>query len=261
MVSNRSIRRDRWRDPKGERTQTWRTFLRNQIKGIWAADLFVVHTIGFQTLYVFFFIRHERRELIQFNVTASPTAAWIWRQAIEATAWGRQPRHLIRDRDNVYGDNFATKLAGIRIADVRPPDRSPLANSVAERVVQTCRQECLDHVIVLNERHLVALLTEFLGYYNLDRPHRSLVANAATQPTIVTWRRCYSRDSRRTSSRIREGCRPMHFCRPTGPDPPRRGNASARHRGPGDISQPVAYAVDAARGKIRNLAGSIYGSP
>jgi transposase InsO family protein len=175
VVSDRSIRRYRWRGlPKGERSQTWRTFLRNQIKGIWAADLFVVQTIGFQTLYVFFFIRHERRELVHFNVTVSPTAAWIWRQVIEATAWGRQPQHLIRDRDNVYGADFGSKLARAGIEDIRTPYRAPLANSVAERVVRTFRQECLDHVIVLNERHLLTWLNEFVRYYNRDRPHRTL---------------------------------------------------------------------------------------
>jgi transposase InsO family protein len=126
------------------------------------------------TLHVFFFIRHERRELIHFNVTASPTAAWIWRQVIEAAAWGRQPRHLIRDRDNAYGADFGSRLASAGIEDIKTPYRAPLANSVAERVVRTLRQECLDHVIVLSERHLVALLTEFLRYYNRDRPHRTL---------------------------------------------------------------------------------------
>ena len=174
VVSNRSIRRYRWRGPRRERSQSWRTFLGNQIKGIWAADLFVVQTIGMQTLYVFFFISHLRRELVQFNVTTSPTAAWIWRQVIEATAWDSQPQHLIHDRDNVYGDDFGTKLPAIGIADIRTPYRAPLANSVAERVVRTFRQECLDHIVVLNERHLVALLTKFVHYYNHDRPHRTL---------------------------------------------------------------------------------------
>jgi transposase InsO family protein len=174
VVSNRSIRRYRWPGPKQERSQGWRTFLRNQIKGIWAADLFVVQTIGFQTLYVFFFIRHERRELIQCKVTPSPTAAWIWRQTIEATAWGRQPQHLIRDRDNSYGADFGSKLASVGIEDHKTPYWAPLANSVAERVVRTFRQEGLDRVIVLNERHLLTLLTEFLRYYNRDRPHRAL---------------------------------------------------------------------------------------
>ncbi|MHB8589704.1 MAG: integrase core domain-containing protein [Candidatus Dormibacteraceae bacterium] len=137
-----------------------------------------MQTIGFQTLYVFFLIRHERRELIHFNVTANPTAAWTWRQVIEATAWGRQPRHLIRDRDNVYGSDFRAKLASAGIREVRTPYRAPLANSVAERVVRTFRQECLDHIIVLNERHLLTLLTEFVGYYNRDRPHRTLELEA-----------------------------------------------------------------------------------
>jgi len=157
-----------------QRSQSWRTFLGNQLKGIWAADLFVVHTIDMQTLYVFFFISHLRRELVHFDVTANPTAAWIWRQAIEATAWGRQPQHLIHDRDRVYGADFGAKLQGIGIADVRTPYRAPLANSVAERVVRTLRQGCLDHVIVINERHLLALLTEFVHYYNHDRPHRAI---------------------------------------------------------------------------------------
>ena len=134
----------------------------------------MVHTIGFQTLYVYLFINHERRELIHFNVTASLTAAWIWRQAIEVTAWGDQPRYLIHARDNVYWADFGSKLVGVGSADIQTPYRAPLANSVAERVVRTLRQDCLDHVIVLNERHLLALLTEFVYYYNHDRPHRAI---------------------------------------------------------------------------------------
>jgi transposase InsO family protein len=39
---------------------------------------------------------------------------------------------------------------------------------------RTFRAECLDHLIVTNERHLKAVLTEFIGYYNHDRPHRTL---------------------------------------------------------------------------------------
>jgi transposase InsO family protein len=93
---------------------------------------------------------------------------------IEATAWGRQPQHLIRDRDNLYGGDFGTKLAIVGIEDHKTPYRAPLANSVAERVVRTFRQECLDLIMVLNEQHLLTLLTEFLGYYNRDRPHRTL---------------------------------------------------------------------------------------
>ena len=71
VVSNRSIRRYRWRRGKRGPYQYWRTFLANQLRGIWAADLFVVQTVSFRTLYIFFCINHERRELIHFNVIAS----------------------------------------------------------------------------------------------------------------------------------------------------------------------------------------------
>jgi transposase InsO family protein len=48
------------------------------------------------------------------------------------------------------------------------------ANAIAERLVGTLRHECLDHVIVVNERHLRAIVSEFVRYYNADWPHRAL---------------------------------------------------------------------------------------
>ncbi len=84
------------------------------------------------------------------------------------------PKYLIHDRDAVYGGDFHGKLASLGIAGVRTPPRAPTANSVADRIVRTIRTECLDHLIVIDERHLRAVLAEFAGYYNRDRPHRSL---------------------------------------------------------------------------------------
>jgi hypothetical protein len=100
-VSNRSIRRHRWRSPDRPPSQTWKTFLANHAPAIWAADLFVVQTLAFKTRYVLVFIAHGRRELVHLAVTAHPTVAWVWRQLVEATPWGRRPTHLIRDRDAV----------------------------------------------------------------------------------------------------------------------------------------------------------------
>src|SRR5262249_8605718 len=82
-------RRYRWRPAPRPPSQTWRTFLRNHAHQIWAADLFTVPTVTFRTPYVFFVIGHDRRELVHGRVTAHPTAAWIWRQLIEAMAWRR----------------------------------------------------------------------------------------------------------------------------------------------------------------------------
>jgi hypothetical protein len=127
VVSNRSIRRYRWRKPGPADSQVWRTFLANHLKGFWAVDLLVVHIINSGVLYVFFFVSHERRELIHFDVTRRPAAAWIWRQVIEATPWSRQPTHLIHDRDAVYGAGFDSWLSRLGIAGLRTPVRSPKA--------------------------------------------------------------------------------------------------------------------------------------
>jgi hypothetical protein len=52
--------------------------------------------------------------------------------------------------------------------------------------VRTVRRGCLDHLIPLNERHLRAILSEFVHYYNYDRPHRSLGLQPPT-PRPQTW--------------------------------------------------------------------------
>jgi hypothetical protein len=128
VVSNWSIRRYRWRKQRPGGSQAWRTFLRNHIDCIWAADLFVVQTVGYQVLYVMFFISHRRRNLVHFNVTSSPTAAWVWRQLIEATAWTRLRSHLIHDRDAVYGRDFDIRTRALGIIGAQTPRRAPNPN-------------------------------------------------------------------------------------------------------------------------------------
>jgi transposase InsO family protein len=174
VVSSRSIRRYRRRPRSGPPSQSWRSFLANHAQAIWAADLFVVQPLTFQTLYVLFFISHGRRQLVHFEVTRHPTAAWVWRQLIEATPWNCKPRFLIHDHDRVWGAEFGKRASGLATKSLRTPIHAPRANAVAERWVRTARRECLDHLIPLSERHLRALLTEFVHYYNHDRPHRSL---------------------------------------------------------------------------------------
>src|SRR5262249_25516273 len=136
-VSAGSIRRYRWLRPPRPPSQTWRTFLATHAAHIWAADLFTVPTVMFRTLFVLFFITHDRRELVHCRVTAHPTAAWVWRQLIEATAWGRQPRHLLRNRDAVYGRDFARRAQALGIHTLLTPFGAPRANAIAERVIRT----------------------------------------------------------------------------------------------------------------------------
>ena len=86
---------------------------------------------------------------------------------------GRQPRFLIRDRDRCFGSNFVARAAGIGITTILTPVRAPNANAIAERVIGTLRRECLDHLIVINERYLRRVLNEYVEHYNTMRPHRS----------------------------------------------------------------------------------------
>jgi transposase InsO family protein len=174
VVSNRSIRRYRWRGPRRPSSQTWRTFLANHASHLWAADLLTVQTLTFRTLYVLVFIAQGRHQLMHVNVTSNPTAAWVWRQLIEATPWAQTPRHLLHDHDAVYGRDFHLRARRIGIDAIGTPIASPRTNAVIERVLGTLRRECLDHLIILHEQHLRSVLTEFVEYCNRERPHRTL---------------------------------------------------------------------------------------
>lgn len=92
---------------------------------------------------MFFLLRHDRREWIHFNVTLSPTAAWIWRQVVEATPLGRQPKFLIHDRDADYGGDFDERLAKLDITGVRTPLRAPKPNAIGERIWRGIEWHCL----------------------------------------------------------------------------------------------------------------------
>ncbi len=220
-VRARSIRRHRRHGPAGPPSQRWRTFLANHAQAIWAADLFVVQTLTFQTLYVFSLISHDRRRLLHSNVTSHPTAAWVWRQMIEATPWGQHPSYLVHDRDRVYGADFATRIARLGIQSIRTPVRSPLANAIAERVVRTLRRECLDHILPLSAQHVRSVLAEFVAYCNRDRPHRSLGLETPVARRRPVYGEVVSRPVLGGLHHVYEsGCLTrLDFCRPTAPRP------------------------------------------
>jgi len=161
----------RWTRPP---TQTWQTFIRNHMTEIAAIDFFTVHTATFRTLYVLLMLSLDRRRIVHINVTANPTAAWTSLQLIQAFPFDLAPRYLIRDRDGVYGPRIVDTLDLLGIEQIVTAPRSPWQNGYCERVIGTIRRECLDHVIVLNEKHLRRVLKEYLAYYHGSRTHLGL---------------------------------------------------------------------------------------
>ncbi len=99
-------------------------------------------------------------------------------QQVEAFPFSQAPRFLIRDRDGTYGHVVRERLRGMGIAEVLIAPRSPWQNGYAERLIGSIRRECLDHLIVLSERHLLRILGEYFEYYHRSRPHQSLDANS-----------------------------------------------------------------------------------
>jgi transposase InsO family protein len=177
VVADSTIDKYRIR-PRKPPSQTWRAFLANHANDIVAVDFFAVPTVTFRMLFAFVVLRHERRTVVHFNVTAHPSAEWTAQQITEAFPFEEGPRFLIRDRDGIYGEFFRTRVANMGIEEVLIAPRSPWQNPFVERLIGSIRRECLHHVIVLNERHLKRVLRSYFDYYLNSRTHLSLNRNA-----------------------------------------------------------------------------------
>jgi putative transposase len=153
---------------------TWRAFLQTHLSQMVSIDFFTVPTATFRVLFVLVVLSHERRRILHVNVTAHPTSAWTRQQLREAFAWDGAPRFLLRDRDRIYGSDFARTVEAMRIEEVLTAPLSPWQNPFVERVIGSLRRECLDHVIIWNERSLRRILQEYLAYYHHCRTHLAL---------------------------------------------------------------------------------------
>jgi transposase InsO family protein len=144
--------------PRRPSSQTWKTFLKNHMHNLVSTDFFIVPTATFRLLFVFLVLSHERRRVVHFAVTAHPTTEWSAQQLISAFPWNTDTRYLLRDRDGSYGGRFSESVEAIGIKEILTAPRSPWQNAYVERMIGSIRRDCLDHVLIFNERGLRRIL-------------------------------------------------------------------------------------------------------
>jgi transposase InsO family protein len=122
-------------------------------------------------LQVLVFLSLDRRRIIHFNVTDHPTAEWASQQLRKAFRDIEPLKFLIRDRDKKFGGLFTDTVEALGIRPILTAYRSPWQNGYCERLMGSIRRECLDHLIIMNESHLRAMLQSYIRYYNTQRTH------------------------------------------------------------------------------------------
>jgi putative transposase len=165
------LRRARPRRPSG---QSWPTFLRNHAGETWACDFLQLTDLLFRPVLAFFVVELGSRRVVHVGVTRSPIGAWAAQQLREATPEATRPRFLIRDHDAKYGAEFDRVAAASGIEVIRTRVRAPRANAVCERFLGSVRRECVDHVLVVDERQLRRVLAEYVVHFNRARPHQGI---------------------------------------------------------------------------------------
>src|SRR5215471_1822635 len=108
----------------------------------------------------------------------------------EAFPWDTVPRYLLRDCDPIFGHDFVRQVKAMGIKQVLSAPRSPWQRAYVERVIGTIRRECLDHLIVFNERSLHGHLQAFADYYHRNRIQLGVgkrYSGAAPDPAVGVW--------------------------------------------------------------------------
>jgi len=182
-VAKRTIQRHiRSVRPLGD-GQRWRTFLKNHI--VWACDFLQVYDVGFSTLFAFFVIDVNTKQVIHIAVTREPSQCWTAQQLRQLTPFGMGPDFIIRDRDAKFGEDFDYVAEGMGARILKTAIRAPVMNATCERFLGSVRRECLDHVIILGKSHLRSVLTEYAAYFNASRPHQGLAQRVPTPSTAI----------------------------------------------------------------------------
>ncbi len=177
--------------PRGK--QTWRTFIRNHAKEVWACDFLTQYTAFFAVAYVFVILEIDSRRIVHVNVTTNPTLSWVKQQIREATAWGETPRFLVHDNDGIFGQcgrSVAVEKSGRKrsyrchldrwlddfmgIEGLPIPYGAPDASPFVERFMRTLREEALDHFIFLSADHIRRVTIAYVRYYNGARPSQAI---------------------------------------------------------------------------------------
>jgi putative transposase len=128
---------------------------------IWACDFIQTYDIWFRPLFAFLIIELGSRKAVSVGATSNPSSTWVAQQLRNVTAFGVDPRFIIRDRDDKYGGDFDRVARGVGAKISKTRVRAPKAKAICERFLGGVRRECLDHIVVLGKRQLLGTLLEY----------------------------------------------------------------------------------------------------
>jgi transposase InsO family protein len=187
--------------PVPQRPTSWQTFLKAHWGVIGRADFFTTEVWtwrGLVTYYTAFVIDLASRRVEILGSTPSPDACFMGQVVRTLTMADSGPvselRVLVCDRDRKWSREVQRQLWDADVHVVLTPVRAPNANAHAERFVRSIKEECLDRMVLLGERHFRRAVAEFVAHYHHERNHQGLRNTLIVrEPSRGTGRRVHRR--------------------------------------------------------------------
>ena len=162
-------------------TLAWNRFISAHIGSLFACDFFTITALfGMVTYYVFFIIKLETRQIVQFGITSNPSRQFLRNQFSEFE-YNYPGSYLIHDNS---GELKWFPYSEYNIKDVKISPYSPNMNAYAERFVRSIRQECLNYFVIFAYGQLYRIVKEYVEFYNNFRPHQGInrIPNGPPEP-------------------------------------------------------------------------------
>lgn len=160
---------------------SWKDFIKTHKEVLVAGDFFTVDILkkfNLMRFYVLFFIHVSTREVKIAGITEYPTNNFMVQMSRNMTdpfdGFFLNKSLIILDNDILFTKQFKQMIRDFGMKFVKIPRKSPNLNAYAERFIRSIREECLNHLLLPNEKSLRHALREYEKYYNHERTHQGI---------------------------------------------------------------------------------------
>jgi len=150
---------------------SWKKFLKSHWNSLFAMDFMNIDTLFGKRLHLLLIMQMKSRMIVKWGLTEYPNREFVRQRIILLSEEFTETSVLIHDNASVFKSidysNYGIKGVNTCIA-------SPNMNTYVERLNGSIRREVLDHFLLITEKQIRKIISEYIDYYNNYRMHQGI---------------------------------------------------------------------------------------